>query len=306
MKALVTGSAGFVGQHLIEHLKGHNDEVLGTDVSTGGPNLLDLDGLTKLFKKVNPEVIFHLAGQADVSVSWEYPLETFKSNAEGTINVLTAARDSNIEKVVTVTSADVYGHVTSGEMPITEVTPLRPVSPYAASKAAADLISLQAYNGYGQNVIRVRAFNHFGPGQSENFVSAAIACRVARNELSGEKVVKIGNLEAKRDFTDVRDVVAAYRLLSLFGESGQAYNVCSGSATSIKEIAEKIIEMAEHEMKFEIDEMLFRPVEVEELFGDSSKLAKTTGWSPKYPMEKTLNDLLEYWRLQVLLERQAQ
>ena len=306
MKALVTGSAGFVGRHLIDHLEEHDDEVSGTDISTGGPNLLDLEGLVELFKETGPEVIFHLAGQADISTSWEKPLETFKSNAEGTINVLTAARESNIEKVVTVTSADVYGHVASNEMPITEERSLAPVSPYAASKAAADLIALQAFNGYDQNVIRIRAFNHFGPGQSENFVSAAIACRVARNELSGEKIVKIGNLEAKRDFTDVRDVVAAYRMLSLSGKPGEAYNVCSGSATSIKEIAEKIVDLAEHEMEFEIDEKLFRPVEVEELFGDSTKLIETTGWKPEFSLEDTLNDLLEFWRVQVLLERQAE
>ena len=196
-----------------------------------------------------------------------------------------------------MTSADVYGHVASNEMPITEERSLAPVSPYAASKAAADLIALQAFNGYDQNVIRIRAFNHFGPGQSENFVSAAIACRVARNELSGEKIVKIGNLEAKRDFTDVRDVVAAYRLLSLSGKPGEAYNVCSGSATSIKEIAEKIVDLAEHEMEFEIDE---------KLFGDSTKLIETTGWKPEFSLEDTLNDLLEFWRVQVLLERQAE
>ena len=168
------------------------------------------------------------------------------------------------------------------------------------------MIALQAFNGYDQNVIRIRAFNHFGPGQSENFVSAAIACRVARNELSGEKIVKIGNLEAKRDFTDVRDVVAAYRMLSLSGKPGEAYTVCSGSATSVKDIAENIIDLAEHEMEFEIDEKLFRPVEVEELFGDSTKLIETTGWKPEFSLEDTLNDLLEFWRVQVLLERQAE
>lgn len=305
MKALVTGSAGFVGQHLIKHLEDNGDEVYGTDISSGGPDLLDLKGFTELFKEVNPGVVFHLAGQADVAASWKDPYETFKNNVEGTINVLTAARESNTQKIITITSADVYGSVTSQELPITEETSLKPISPYAASKAAAELFSLQAHDGYGQCVIRARAFNHIGPGQSENFVCAAIASRVAKNELSGEKIVKIGNLKAKRDFTDVRDVVAAYRLLSLSGENGEVYNVCSGSAISVQEIAEKIIEMARHEMTLEVDEELFRPVEISELYGDHSKLSETTQWAPTYPLEETLRDLLEYWRAQVLLEQKA-
>ena len=216
------------------------------------------------------------------------------------------AAAANVQKIITITSADVYGSVTSQELPITEETALKPVSPYAASKAAAELFSLQAHDGYGQYVIRARAFNHIGPGQSKNFVSAAIACRVAKNELSGEEVVKIGNLEAKRDFTDVRDVVAAYRLLSLSGKNGEAYNICSGSSISVQEIAERIIGMARHEMRLEVDKELFRPVEIPELFGDSSKLAETTQWAPVYPLEDTLRDLLEYWRAQVLIEPKAE
>ncbi|CAI8318565.1 MAG: GDP-6-deoxy-D-mannose reductase [Acidimicrobiaceae bacterium] len=305
MKALVTGSAGFVGRYLIKHLKDKGDEVSGTDISSGGPDLLDLKGFTELFERIEPEVVFHLAGQADVAASWEDPYKTFKSNVEGTINVLTAARESNVQKIITVTSADVYGSVNPQELPITEDEALKPVSPYAVSKAAAELFSLQAHDGYGQHVIRARAFNHIGPGQSKNFVSAAIACRVAKNELSGEKVVKIGNLEAKRDFTDVRDVVAAYRLLSLSGENGEVYNVCSGSAVSVQEIAERIIGMAKYKMTLEVDERLFRPVEIPELFGDFSKLAKTTQWAPIYPLEETLRDLIEYWRAQVLIEQKA-
>ena len=306
MKVLVTGSAGFVGRHLIKHLEDHGDEVSGTDISSGGPDLLDSKSFTSLFRQINPEVVFHLAGQADVAASWKDPSKTFKSNVEGTINVLAAARESNVEKIITITSADVYGSVTSQDLPISEEKDLKPVSPYAASKAAAEFFSLQAHNGYGQHVIRARAFNHIGPGQSRDFVSAAIARRVAKNELSGEEVVKIGNLDAKRDFTDVRDVVAAYRLLSLSGESGEAYNICSGSSISVQEIAERIIAMAKHEMKLEVDEELFRPVEIPELFGDFSKLAEITQWAPVYPLEETLSDLLEYWRAQVLTEPEAE
>ena len=227
MKALVTGASGFVGKHLIEHLEESGDDVFGTDIVSGGPDLSDSVGLADLFHDVSPEVIFHLAGQADVGHSWNAVNETFRSNAEGTLNVLTAARSADIARIVTVTSADIYGIVSPEDLPLSEDAPFRPVSPYSASKASADLLALQAFLGHNQEVIRVRAFNHLGPGQSDKFVCSALAARIAHNELHGVSKLGVGNLAAKRDFTDVRDVVRAYRLLALTGKSGEAYNVCS-------------------------------------------------------------------------------
>ena len=299
MKALVTGAAGFVGHYLLAHLADSGDETVATDRATGGPDLLDSTALTALFSAERPEVVYHLAGQADVGRSWQEPLATFRANAEGTLNVLAAAREAGVRRVVTVTSADVYGRVSPEDLPLSEQAPLQPVSPYAASKAAADLVAQQAFVGQGQEVIRVRAFNHLGPGQSEQFVCSALAARIARNEVSGEATLRVGDLSAKRDFTDVRDVVRAYRLLAAEGHPGEAYNVCSGVSVSVQSVAEQLLALAHHPMDLVVDQALLRPIDLPDLRGDASKLHSHTGWAPATGLKKSLSDLLEYWRLQI-------
>ena len=301
MKALVTGAGGFVGKHLIQHLQESGDDVFGTDIVFGGPDLSNLADLTDLFRDVSPEVIFHLAGQADVGRSWGAAPETFRANAEGTLNVLTASRSINANRVVTVTSADIYGIVDPQDLPLSEDAPFQPVSPYSASKASADLLALQAYLGYGQEVIRIRAFNHLGPGQSDKFVCSALAARIAYNEINGISELAIGNLAAERDFTDVRDVVRAYRLLAADGKSGEAYNVCSGTSVSIKAIAEKLLALSTISMELVVDPDLLRPIDLPDLRGNPEKIRRDTGWVPKLSLEQTLSDLLEYWRLQLSL-----
>jgi len=301
MKALVTGAGGFVGKHLIQHLQESGDDVFGTDIVFGGPDLSNLADLTDLFRDVSPEVIFHLAGQADVGRSWGAAPETFRANAEGTLNVLTASRSINANRVVTVTSADIYGIVDPQDLPLSEDAPFQPVSPYSASKASADLLALQAYLGYGQEVIRIRAFNHLGPGQSDKFVCSALAARIAYNEINGISELAIGNLAAERDFTDVRDVVRAYRLLAADGKSGEAYNVCSGTSVSIKAIAEKLLALSTISMELVVDPDLLRPIDLPDLRGNPEKIRRDTGWAPKLSLEQTLSDLLEYWRLQLSL-----
>ena len=301
MKALVTGASGFVGKHLIEHLEESGDDVFGTDIVSGGPDLSDLGGLADLFHDVLPEVIFHLAGQADVGHSWNTANETFRSNAEGTLNVLAAARSAGGVRIVTVTSADIYGIVSPKDLPLSEEAPFRPVSPYSASKASADLLALQAYLGYNQEVIRVRAFNHLGPGQSDKFVCSALAARIAHNELHGVSKLAIGNLTAKRDFTDVRDVVRAYRLLALTGKSGEAYNVCSGVSMSIERIASELLALSTMPMELVVDSDLLRPIDLPDLRGNPEKIARDTGWKPELTLNQTLTDLIGYWRLQLSL-----
>ena len=268
MKALVTGAAGFVGHHLVDHLTASGDEVLATDRASGGPDLLDPAAFTDLFADGRPDVVYHLAGQADVARSWDEPATTFRVNAEGTLNVLAAARQAGIHRVVTVTSADVYGIVALDELPLGETAALRPASPYSASKAAADLIALQAHLGHGQDVVRIRAFNHLGPGQSEHFVCSALAARIARNELCGDTELRVGDLTARRDFTDVRDVVRAYRLLAVDGQAGAAYNVCTGTSVSIDDLAHRLLAAARHPMTLVPDPDLLRPVDLPELRGD--------------------------------------
>jgi len=301
MKALVTGASGFVGKHLVGLLKQSGDDVIETDVISGGPDLKDLKGLTDLIGDTAPEVIFHLAGQADVKHSWDDVFGTFKSNTEGTLNILAASRSSGNARVVTVTSADIYGIVNSDDLPVNETNPLKPTSPYSASKAAADLLALQAFLGYGQEVVRARSFNHIGPGQSEKFVCSALAARIAYNEINKISELSIGNSVARRDFTDVRDVVRAYRLLAINGKAGEAYNVCTGSSISIETIANKLLDLSTHSMKLVIDESLLRPVDLMDLQGDPSKIQEDTGWVPEFSLDQTLSDLLEYWRSQVSL-----
>ena len=239
------------------------------------------------------------AAQADVGGSWDSPVETLRVNVEGTLNVCDAARLAGAQRVLGITSADVYGHVDQTDPdgpPLDETTPLRPLSPYAASKAAAEYIYLQAGLGHGLDVVLARSFNHLGPGQSDRFVASAIAGRIAANERSGTTAVSIGNLEARRDFTDVRDVVRAYRLLIEHGTPGDTYHVCSGRDRSIREIAEQLVGLAAFPMTLEPDPALCRPVDLKVLCGDNTKIRTQTGWEPQIPIETTLSDLLEFWR----------
>lgn len=299
MKALVTGAHGFVGRHLARHLSARGDHVIGVDRHEGGVDITAAGAVLELLERVRPEVIYHLAGWADVGGSWRAPVEAFRANAEGTLNVLNAAIDVGVERVLAVSSADVYGKVSTRELPLTEDSPLRPASPYAASKVAADYLGLQAWLGRGLPVLRVRAFNHLGPGQTDKFVAPALASRIARNELQGGDVLTVGNLSARRDFTDVRDVVRAYRLLVESGEPGEVYNVCSGTDLAVQELADKLLALASRPMHFEPDPELLRPVDIPVLRGDHTRLTKATGWEPEIPIDQTLIDLLEDWRTRV-------
>ena len=291
MRAVITGASGFVGQHLTTELTSHGDEVIAdaTDIT-------DRSALGAAFAEARPEVVFHLAAQADVARSWRDPVATFRVNAEGTLNVLDAAQAAGVTRVVAITSADLYGVVDPRNLPITEAHPLRPVSPYAASKAAADMLCLQASLGTSLEVIRIRAFNHLGPGQSEHFVASAIAKRIAECEHTGATHVSIGNLQARRDFTDVRDVVRAYRLLAEHGTPGEAYNICSGVDRSVAELATLLRDLSSLPITFQEDPALLRPVDVPIIRGDHTKVTQATGWSPSIRIEDTLSDLLNDWR----------
>lgn len=293
MRALVTGANGFVGLHLVAHLEACGDEVIESDT-----DILNREAIIDTIAEARPQVVYHLAAQADVGASWDSPVETLRVNVEGTLNVCDAARLAGSQRLLGITSADVFGHAyTDPESPaLDETAPLRPLSPYAASKAAAELIYLQAGLGHGLKVVLARSFNHLGPGQSDRFVASAIASRIASNERSGKTTVPIGNLEARRDFTDVRDVVRAYRLLIEHGEAGDTYHVCSSSARSIREIAEALVGLAAFPMTLEQDPKLLRPVDLKVLCGDNTKIRARTGWVPQIPIEATLHDLLEFWR----------
>ncbi|HSL58958.1 MAG TPA: GDP-mannose 4,6-dehydratase [Acidimicrobiales bacterium] len=292
MRALVTGSSGFVGRHLLAHLTAEGDEPLGLD-RADGVDITDPAQVHAAVADAAPEVVYHLAGFADVGASWDDPAEALRVNAEGTLHVLTAARAAGARRVLVVGSADVYGTVAEADLPLDEDQPLRPTSPYAASKVAADFLALQAWLGHGLETLRIRAFNHLGPGQSPRFVAPAIAERVARNERDGADVVELGNVTPRRDFTDVRDVVRAYRLAMLGGEPGAVYHVCSGRDVSIGELAEQLLALADRPMRLAPDPALQRPVDLPVLRGDAGRLRAATGWTPEIPLERTLADLLD-------------
>jgi len=292
----VTGAGGFVGAHLVKHLANAGDEIVELDNRDDGIDITEADDLTEAIVKAAPDAIYHLAGASDVGGSWAAPRSTFLANALGTLNVLEAAREAQVTRVLAVSSADVYGTVAESELPLDEDQPLRPVSPYAASKVAADALAQQAWLGHRLPAIRVRAFNHLGPGQSDRFVAPSLAARIARNERDGGDQVPIGNMTPRRDVTDVRDVVRAYRLLVEHGEPGAVYNVCSGRAVSVAEIADQLLAMARRPMHLVPDPELQRPVDIPVLVGDNAKLHAATGWSPSIPLETTLADVLADWR----------
>ncbi len=291
VRALVTGASGFVGPHLVAHLEAEGDVALcpGTDIT-------DRESLLGVFVDLRPDVIYHLAAQADVGGSWNHPLDTLRVNVEGTLNVLDAARRAGARRVLTVNSADIYGVVDEDELPLSERAEIRPTSPYAASKAAAEMFCIQATRGYGLDVVRARSFNHLGPGQSDRFVASAIAHRIVESEAGGTDSVRIGNLDARRDFTDVRDVVRAYRLLMISARPGEVYNVCSGVDRAIRDIADMLIGLARRPLSLDPDPELMRPVDLMVVRGDPSKIRSATGWKPRIPIEATLADLLRYWR----------
>ena len=303
MRAVITGGLGFVGRHLVDHLRRAGDDVTVLDRHGDHPvDITDGPAMAAALKGAHPEAVYHLAGWADVGASWRDPVAVFKVNAEGTLHVLRACADAGVARVLAVASADVYGVVTEDELPLTEGSPLRPTSPYAASKLAADALAQQAFLGHGLGVIRVRPFNHLGPGQSEQFVAPAIAARIARAERDAAGTIPVGNLSARRDVTDVRDVVRAYRLLIERGKPGDVYNVCTGVDLAIQTLADLLVGLAERPIELVTDPSLLRPVDLPVLRGDASKLRGATGWEPAIPIEQTVADLLDDMRRRVRSE----
>ena len=244
MRALVTGATGFVGRHLVAHLAAAGDDVTISEAEITEPDALEAD-----FCRGRPDTVYHLAAQADVQASFVEPAATLRVNVEGTSNVLDAARRAGAGRVLVVSSADVYGRVEPASLPVDETAAMRPVTPYGASKAAAEMVCVQAGLGGGLDVIRARAFNHLGPGQSDRFVAAGLAARVAANERTGSAVVRVGNVHARRDFTDVRDIALGLSL-ALDAEAAVGQEMNLGGA-AILDWAELVPWLAErHDMEY--------------------------------------------------------
>lgn len=291
-RALVTGADGFVGRHLVAYLNAEGDDVVTTDRAARGPDLADAAAIDQLIDSTAPEVVYHLAGWSDVGGSWEQPEATLRANVLGTDAVLRACSTHDVQRVLIVTSADVYGSVAAESQPIDETAELRPESPYAASKAAAELVAIQAGLGRGLHVVRARAFNHAGPGQRPDFVIPALTDRILSAVDRGDDTISVGALEPTRDFTDVRDVVRAYRSLVSAGRAGEAYNVCSGTEVAIGDIFTRLAQQCGESVTPHTDAALVRPVEVARRVGDPSKLHNATGWTPAIPLDSTLADVV--------------
>jgi len=313
MKVLITGIAGFVGSHLAERLLKTGNEIFG--ICLPGESLENIskirrslrlsecditrfDQLSRLIKRINPDQIYHLAALSSVGKSFSHPLDTIKTNIRGTLYLLEILRNLNKRvKILVVGSSDMYGKVLPKEIPITEKKPLLPISPYGVSKATCDLLAYQYFASYRVYAIRARAFNHTGPRQRTGFVIPDFASQIAKIEVGQmPPVLKVGNLSSKRDISDVRDVVTAYLSLMGKGKAGEAYNICSREAYSIKNVLKILLSLSKKKIKVKVDEKKSRPAEIPILMGDNSKIRKAVGWKPKIPLKKTLEDTLNFWR----------
>jgi GDP-4-dehydro-6-deoxy-D-mannose reductase len=293
VRALITGSGGFVGPWLTAHLEAQGDEVIGIDAEV---DVVDPDAIGRVVAEVAPQAIYHLAALSHVGESWSAPAAVIGVNVVGTANVLASARASVPEATVLfVSSAEVYGAVDPVDLPLEEAAPVAPLTPYAASKAAAEQIVLQGWRGYGQRVLVARPFNHIGPGQSPQFAVSALARRIVEAKRAGSHTLTVGTLSTRRDFTDVRDVVRAYRLMVTGGSPGAIYNVASGRAAELTEVTERLLALAGADLELVVDPTLVRPAEVPALEGSSARLSAATGWKPEIPLDTTLSEVLSRW-----------
>lgn len=313
-KAVITGITGFVGSHLAEFLlkqegvqvhglvrwrsKLDNIHSLLSQITLHECDLRDSISVSGIIEQIRPDLIFHLGAQSFVPASWKAPTETLTTNMIGQVNLLEAVRTCRLDcRIQIAGSSEEYGLILEGELPIREENPLRPLSPYAVSKVGQDLLGYQYFQSYHLPIIRTRGFNHSGPRRGDVFVESNFAKQIAAIELKLQPpVISVGNLQAKRDFTDVRDMVRGYWLALEKGIPGEVYNIASGKAYSVEEILNLLLEYSFVKPRIETNPDRLRPSDVPILLGDSQKFRRQTGWTPTIPFEKTLEDLLNYWR----------
>jgi len=311
VKFFITGIEGFVGHYLAQNLLDNGHQVGGSFIDVQAASDLtekyklyqvDLrrpEQIDKAIKDFCPQAIFHLAAQSSPALSFKNPQLTFEVNLIGTVNLLEAVRGLTEKcRLVLISSCEVYGP-TAGDKPLSETEPYNPISPYASSKVFQEITCLQYFRTYGLETVVVRPFPHTGPGQPASFALPSFARQIAGIEKGRrEPVITVGNLSARRDISDVRDVVQAYRLLAEKGRPGEIYNVSSGQAVSMEEALKLILKMSKVSIQTETDPSLLRPADVPLLWGDPSKLKTETGWEPSYQFKDTLENLLDYWRKQ--------
>jgi GDP-4-dehydro-6-deoxy-D-mannose reductase len=294
MKALITGARGFVGRHLAAHLARTNVDVVELDVDGVHPiDITDGDAVTGRLTAERPDTVYHLAARSHVGSSWEAGDLLMRVNVDGTRHVLDACITAETRRVLVVGSAEQYGAVEPDDLPVREITPFRPLTPYGESKVAAEALALAAHRDHGLEVVCVRAFNHTGPGQPPTFLVPGLAARIAAAEREGTDEITLGNMDPVRDFSDVRDVVRAYALLASAGTPGEAYNVCSGRGVRVGDLAADLIARSTRSLTVTASAELSRPVDVPILVGDPAKLVAATDWEPEFGLADTLDAVLE-------------
>lgn len=298
MRALITGADGFVGRHLTNHLRESGDEVFGVDREC---DVTDATSVRAVIEGARPEVIYHLAALTHVGDSWDNPVGFTRVNVLGTKNVLDAAFGVVPEAtVVLVSSADVYGVVVEADLPLVETFRVAPANPYSSSKVEAERVAHEAFRARGQRIIIARPFNHVGPGQSIQFVVPALVSRLMDALDEGRDEIPVGDLTTRRDFSDVRDVVRAYRLLDEYGVAGEVYNIASGHDVGLADIASQLIEELAPGVRLVTDEELLRPVEIPVMRGSFEKLHEVSGWEPTIPLSTSLRDVIDELRVRRL------
>ncbi|NTU79134.1 MAG: GDP-mannose 4,6-dehydratase [Chloroflexales bacterium] len=312
MRALITGINGFVGSYLAEYVLAQGRyELWGLTRSPGrlAPHLAehvtevhadlsDAEATMRAMVAARPSVIYHLAGQPFVPESFRDPAATLSTNTLGALHIfLSLIELRSPTRVIVVGTNEEYGKITEDDLPISEQTPLRPANPYGVSKAAQSLLSLQYHLSHGLDIIRVRPFTHIGPRQNERFVTASFARQIARIELGLQPpIVQVGNLSARRDFTDVRDMVRAYALTVEHGEPGAVYNIGAGQAVMIRDLLDILLEESTARVEVRLNPELMRPIDIPLVVCDATRLHERTGWKPQIPLRQTLRDILNYWR----------
>ncbi|MCU0241179.1 MAG: GDP-mannose 4,6-dehydratase [Vicinamibacteria bacterium] len=322
MTILITGIAGFVGQHMLTWCETERADAERVGfIQPGWPvpaglaaraRLIEVDlgsqaAVAAAFDQVRPTHIVHLAAQSSPQQSWRDPTGTMHVNVFGLLYMLEALKERDLNpRVVVVGSAEEYGLASPEQMPLTEDAPLRPATPYAASKVAQGFVALQYAVGCNMETLRTRAFHHTGAGRGENFAESSFARQIVEIELGlRDAVIDVGNLEGVRDYSDVRDVVRAYGLLLERGARGEVYNVCSGQGIRMRALLERLIAISGVAAEIRVDPARLRPLDLPVLIGDASRLRQATGWAPRHAIDETLRQLIEHWRARVRAEREA-
>jgi len=291
MKALVTGSDGFVARHLIRHLRDNGDDVHGIDRER---DVTDARSMQEVFEWFRPDVTYHLAALTHVGDSWENASEFTRVNVVGTQRVLDASFDVvPVATTIVVSSSEVYGISREEDQPLRELFRVAPANPYSSSKVEAEHVARDAVRFRGQRVIIARPFNHLGPGQSPTFVVPALVSRLLDARDRGDDTISVGDLSTRRDFSDVRDVVRAYRLLATLGVSGEVYNVASGHDVALLDIAHQLVARLAPDVDLVVDPSLLRPVDLPVSRGSYDKLHQATGWAPQIPLHVSLDDIID-------------